>query len=150
MLSKNQRFSKFSIIQLIKYSLNEVKTTVLWNEGSDFLGVFDQLDTDAFANSRVRLFCFNAAENGKELKMPQIVDDKERIKYSKKNSQLFNNDALGHASSSEWVGLPLGSQVALLVALIIPALLLTVLLQLTCCADTLWLAHCSVQLSSSY
>lgn len=54
---------------------------------------------------------------------------------------LFEHDSLGHAGASERVSLPSSSEVRLLVALVVPALLLAMLLQLAGRADSLRLSH---------
>lgn len=38
---------------------NVIKTTITWNESSDFFAIFDQLNSDAFTNSGVWLFSFD-------------------------------------------------------------------------------------------
>merc|ERR1712154_441702 len=37
-----------------------IQTTVIWDECGNFFAIFDQLNSDAFTNSGVRLFSFDA------------------------------------------------------------------------------------------
>ena len=95
--------------------LNEVETTIPGDERSDLLSVLDQLDPYALTDGGVRLFGFN--------------------------SNFFQDDSLGVGGSTKRIGLPAGSQVRLLVVLVMPSLLTTVVLQLASSPKTSWLTH---------
>ncbi|GMT25011.1 hypothetical protein PFISCL1PPCAC_16308, partial [Pristionchus fissidentatus] len=95
--------------------LNEVQATVVGDEGGDLLSVLDKLDTNALADGRVRLLSLD--------------------------SDLLEDDSLGVGSSSEGVGLPPGSEVSLLVVLVVPSLVTTVVAQLARRTDSHRLSH---------
>lgn len=90
--------------------LNEGEATVTGDESGDLLSVLDELDTDALADSRVRLLGLN--------------------------TELLKDDSLGVGGSREGVGLPDRSKVSLLVFLVGPTLLTATVLQLAGSADS--------------
>lgn len=90
--------------------LNEGEATVTGDESGDLLSVLDELNTDALADSRVRLLGLN--------------------------TELLKDDSLGVGGSREGVGLPDRSKVSLLVFLVGPTLLTATVLQLAGSADS--------------
>ena len=90
--------------------LNEGEATVTGDESGDLLSVLDELNTDALADSRVRLLGLN--------------------------TELLKHDSLGVGGSREGVGLPDRSKVGLLVFLVGPTLLTATVLQLAGSADS--------------
>ena len=93
--------------------LDVSEATVTGDEGGDLLGVLDELDTDALADSRVGLLGLN--------------------------TELLEDDTLGVGSASEGVGLPDCAEVGLLVLLVGPTLVTAKVLQLARGADSSWL-----------
>uniref|UniRef100_A0A8C4NI60 Uncharacterized protein n=1 Tax=Eptatretus burgeri TaxID=7764 RepID=A0A8C4NI60_EPTBU len=86
-------------------NLNEVQTTIIGNEGCDFLSVLNELNTNTLADGRIWLFGLNTAAE-RETKCHST----KRISFER------------------------SSQVRFLVLLIIPALLPTMGSELTSCA----------------
>merc|ERR1711972_766673 len=84
--------------------LNEVQATVVGHEGSNLLGVLDQLHTGALADSGVGLLGLN--------------------------TDLLQHNALGVRAAGKGL-LPLAAQMALLVVLVRPQVLAALNLQLT-------------------
>ena len=95
--------------------LNEVEATVIGNEADDLLTVLDELDTDALANSGVRLLGLD--------------------------TNLLEDDTLGVGRSTEGVGLGGGVGVRLLPSLVSPLALTAEGDELTSCVLTVDLGH---------
>ena len=60
-MNSKRNVSFLFLLFLIKRNyLNKVEAAVVGHERGDLLAVLDELHTNALANGRVRLFCFNA------------------------------------------------------------------------------------------
>jgi hypothetical protein len=94
---------------------NEVKSTIVRDEGDDLLAVLDQLNLDALTNGRVRLLGFN--------------------------TNLLEDDTLGVGRSSEGIGARSVDRVRLLPALVGPPALSANANELTGCALSVDLGH---------
>merc|ERR1712179_89277 len=90
-----------------------VQRTIIWDESGDPFTVLDELDSNAFSNSRVWLFSFD--------------------------SDFLDDDSFGVGAASEGVGFQGGSQMSFLVVKIGPSLEPSVVSQLSCAFDTSWL-----------
>uniref|UniRef100_A0A803JLM8 Uncharacterized protein n=1 Tax=Xenopus tropicalis TaxID=8364 RepID=A0A803JLM8_XENTR len=101
-----------NLVVFLSAYLNKIQTTIVWYECSDFLAVFDQLHSDALPDSRVWLAYLH----------------------------FFQDNSFSMRSTSKWVGLQSGSQMGLLVLLIMPFLLTAVVAELSCCTKTTALA----------
>uniref|UniRef100_A0A4W5LNA3 Uncharacterized protein n=1 Tax=Hucho hucho TaxID=62062 RepID=A0A4W5LNA3_9TELE len=103
-----------------------VQATIAGHEGSDLLAVLDELDTRALANGRVRLLGLN--------------------------TNLLEDDALGHRRATERVGLHRRDRVRLVVGLLVPALRAAVDAQLAGATDTGGLVYrtAAISISASY
>merc|ERR1711874_650865 len=89
--------------------VNVVDTTILGDEGSDFLTVLLELDSHGLSDGGVRLLGFD--------------------------TQFLDNNSLSLRGTLEWL-FPLGSNVCLVVVLIVPKLESSLSFELTCCVDT--------------
>ena len=117
--------------------LDKVETTVLRDEGGDFLAVLGQLDTDTFTDSRVRLLSFNT-----DLKFISLMNSKAFQAEINLLYYLLKNDSSGMGSASKRIGLPAGSQVSFLVVKISPDLVAAILHVLTRGTESTGLTHC--------
>jgi hypothetical protein len=92
-----------------------IETTIPGNEGGNLLSVLNQLNTDALTDSRVGLLGLN--------------------------TNLFQDNSLGHGGSSHRVSLHSCDGMSLAVFLITPALHSSVSAELATSANTIWLTH---------
>lgn len=98
-----------------------VQTTIAGNECGNFLPVLNELDTDTLSDGGVGLFGLN--------------------------TNLFEDNALGHGGSSHGIGLVGGDGVGLAVNFIVPTLVTPVDAELAPSSDTGWLSHVSIMMS---
>ncbi|KAF0734479.1 hypothetical protein Ae201684P_005236 [Aphanomyces euteiches] len=95
--------------------IDVVQATIAGDEGSDLLAVLDQLHTARLTNGRVRLLGFN--------------------------TNLFQDNTLGHGRTTQWVGLHCRHGVRLVVRLLVPSLRTAVDTQLASATNTSGLVY---------
>ena len=101
-----------------------VQTTIPRYESGDLLAVFDQLNTNAFTDGRVRLFSFHTATTRRST--PSVS-----WRHSTRDVHFFEDDAFGVWSASEWITFPSWAQVRFLVTFIVPTLFTSMIFEFT-------------------
>ena len=103
--------------------INVVQTTIAGDECGNFLPVLNELDTDTLSDGRVGLLSLN--------------------------TNLFEDNSLGHGGSSHGIGLVGGDGVGLAVNFIVPTLVTPVDAELSPSSDTGWLSHDLIEMLGS-